>query len=59
MPKFIVHYTKIVHCNCEVEAQNEKQVEHLFDAELIDFDNENCTSTDQGELKSIQKGCGD
>jgi hypothetical protein len=55
MPKFRITYTKHELYECDVEAQNEGQVRHLFDADMIDFDNERHINTQSGKLNTVEK----
>ena len=56
MPKFRIYYTK--HClyTCDVEAQNEEQVKHLFRKGMLDLDNERHLTTEPAdEVNTIEK----
>lgn len=55
MPRFRIYYTMISHRTCEVDGQNEDQIQFLFDNERLDLNNENHGNLDFGELKSIER----
>jgi hypothetical protein len=55
MAKFIIHYTKKSYYSCEVDAQNEGQVRHLFEQDMLDLNGENHGDTELGEIRSVEK----
>lgn len=55
MSKFRIHYTMISYRSCIVEAQNEYQVQHLFEHEMLELNDEHHGNLELGDLRSIEK----
>lgn len=53
MTRFEVHYTKVMYCSCIVEAQNESQVRHLFERDMLDLSDEHHGNVDLDKIRSV------